>query len=103
MPFCFCPFTVFGFFFDTFAKCLSTDRTNVSILVIVNDGWDLGISTNMFLGRITRLTLGYDRLRYNHGNILPSYSSDFRNFAGVEYANQEIRYRSMILLQSTGQ
>ena len=87
MPFCFCPFTVFGFFFDTFAKCLSTDCTNVSILVIVNDGWDLGISANMFLGRVTRtLMSGYDRLRYNFGDLLPSYSSDLRNFTWVENA-----------------
>ena len=63
LPFCFCPFTDFSVIFDALANCLSTDRTNVSILIIVNDGWDLGISANMFLGSITRtLMSGYDRL-----------------------------------------
>ena len=54
--------TVFGLVFDALAKCLSTNCTNISVLIIVNDGWDLGISTNMFLCRITRtLMSGYDR------------------------------------------
>ena len=62
MPFCFCPLMAFGLVFDALAKCFSTNRTNISVLVIVNDGWDLGISANMFLGRITRtLTSGYDK------------------------------------------
>ena len=100
LPFCFCPLTVFSIIFDALTNCFSTDRTNVSILIIVNDGWDLGISTNMFLGRITRtLMSGYDRLRYNFGKVLPSYTSDFRNFAWVENATQEVRYRSRNSLQ----
>ena len=53
MPFGFDPFTVFSIIFDALADCLSTDRTNFSILIIVNDGWDFGISANLFLGRIT--------------------------------------------------
>ena len=62
MPFCFCPLTVFGLVFDALAKCLSTNRTNISVLIIVNDGWDLGISANVFLGRITRTFRSeYDR------------------------------------------
>ena len=54
LPFCFCPLTVFGIIFDAIANCLSTSRTNISVLIIVNDGWDLGISANFLLGRITR-------------------------------------------------
>ena len=54
LPFCFGPLTVFNIIFDALADCLSTDRTNVSILIIVNDGWDLRTSANLFLGRITR-------------------------------------------------
>ena len=100
MPFCFCPLTVFSIFFDALADCLSTDRTNVSVLIIVNNGWDLGISANSFLGRITKtLMSGYDRLRYNFGNVLPSYTFDFRNSAWVEDATQEVRYRSRKLIQ----
>ena len=54
--------TIFGLVFDALTKCLSTNRTNISVLIIINDGWDLGISANMFLGRITRtLMSGYDR------------------------------------------
>ena len=94
LPFCFCPLTVFGIIFDALAKCLSTDRANVSILIIVNDGWDLAISANIFLVRITRtLMSGYDRLWYNFRNLLPSYSQDFRNFAWIENTTQEVRYR----------
>ena len=100
LPFCFCPLTVFGFFFDALTNCLSTDRTNVSVLIIVNNGWDLGISANMFLGRITKtLMSGYDRLRYSFGNLLPGYASDFRNFAWVKNATQEVRYRPRKPLQ----
>ena len=34
-------------------------------MIIVNDGWDLGISTNLSLARITRtLMSGYDRLLF---------------------------------------
>ena len=99
MPFCFCPLTVFSIFFDALADCLSTDRTNVSVLIIVNNGWDLGISANMFLGRITKTSMsGYDNLRYSFGNVLPSYTFDFGNFAWVENAIQEVRYRSRKLL-----
>ena len=95
LPFCFCPLTVFSIIFDTLANCLSTDRTNVSVFIVVNDGWDLGISANLLLGWITRILMsGYDRLRYNFGNLLPSYSSDFRNLAWVENATQEVRYLS---------
>jgi hypothetical protein len=62
LPFCFCPLIVFGIIFDALANCFSTNRTNITILIIVNDGWDLAISANMFLGRITRrMTSGYDR------------------------------------------
>ena len=92
MPFRFCPLIVFGIIFNALTNCLSTDSTNVSVLVIVNDGWDLGISARMSLGRITRtLMSGYDRFLYNVKNLLPSYSSDFRNFAWVENATQEVR------------
>ena len=94
MPFCFCPLTVFGIIFDALAKCLSTNRTNVSVLIIVNNGWDLGLSTNMFLARITRTLISrYDRVRYNFRNLLPRYSSNFRNFAWIENTTQEVRYR----------
>jgi hypothetical protein len=65
LPFCFCPLTVFSIIFDALANCLGTDRTNVSVLIIVNDGWDLGISANMFLSRITTTLISEnDRLRY---------------------------------------
>ena len=104
MPFCFCPLTVFSIFFDALANCLCAYRTNVSVLIIVNDSWDLRISTNLFLGRIARtLMSGIDSLRYKFGNLLPSYSSDFRNFARVENTTQEVRYRSRKFLQLTGQ
>ena len=100
LPFCFCPLTVFDIIFDALAKCLSTNRTNVSVLIIVNNGWDLGPSANKFLARITRTLISrYDRVRYNFRNLLPRYSSNFRNFAWVENATQEVRYRSRKLLQ----
>ena len=95
MPFCLCPLTIFGIIFDALAKCLSTDRANVSVVIIVNNGWDLGISANTFLGRIARMLMSrYDRVRYNFRSLLPSYSSDFRNFAWVENATQEVSYQS---------
>jgi hypothetical protein len=100
LPFCFCPLTVFSIVFDALASCFSTDRTNVSVFIIINDGWDLGISANVFLGRITRtLMSGNKRFRYNFGSLLPVYSFDFRNFAGVENTTQEVRYRPRKLLQ----
>ena len=84
MPFCLCPLTVFGNIFDALTKCLSTNRTNVSAGIIVNNGWDLGISANMFLARIARTLMSrYDRVQYDFRNLLPSYSSDFWNFAWV--------------------
>ena len=59
--------TVFSFIFDAFHNCLCTDRTDASVLIIVNDGWDLRITAKFFLGRITsRLLMSkYKRLRYN--------------------------------------
>ena len=100
MPFCFCPLTVFSIIFDLLANCLSTNCTNFPVLIIVNDGWDLGISANLFLGRITRTLISRnDRLRYNFGHILPSYSSNFRNFAWVENATQEVRYCSKEIIK----
>ena len=100
MPFCFCPLTVFSIIFDSLANCLSTDRPNVSVLIIINDGWDLGISAYLFLGRITRTLMSeYGRLRYDFESLLPSYTSDFRNSAWVENATQEVRYRWKKLLQ----
>ena len=93
MPFCLCPLAVFGFFFNALANCLSPHGTNISTLVIINDGWDLEISANMFLGRVARkLMSGCNRLSFNFGNILPSYSFDFGNFAWVENATQDVRY-----------
>ena len=89
--------TVFDFIFDALAKCFGTDRTNVSILIIVNDGWDLGIRTSMSLGRITGTLMSeYDKLgvQYNFRKLLPSHSYDFGNFAWIENATQEVRYRS---------
>jgi hypothetical protein len=92
LPFCFCPLTVFSVNFNALTNCLSTDRTNVSVLIIVDDGWDLGISANLFLGRITRTFMsGYDRFLYKIKNLLPSYSSYFSNFAWVENATQKVR------------
>ena len=100
LPFRFCPLIVFGIIFNALTNCLSTDRTNVSVLVIVNDGWDLGISANFSLGRKTiTLMSGYDSFRYNIKILLPSYSSDFRNLVWVEDATQEVRYRSRKLLR----
>ena len=78
MPFCFCPLTVFGLVFDALAKCLSTNRTNISVLIIINDGWDLGISANMFLGRITRTlcqnTIDFDITLKNYYRVTPLIS-----------------------------
>ena len=100
LPFCFCPLTVFSIIFDALANSLSADRTNVSVLIIVNDGWDLRISSNLLLGSITRILMSrYDRLRYNFGNLLPSNYFDFGNLAWIENATQEVRYPSRKLLQ----
>ena len=99
LPFCFCPLFFFSVIFNALTSCLSTDCTNFPVLIIVNDGWDLSISVNTFLARITRrLMSGNDRLRYNFGNLLLIYSFDFRNFAWVENATQEVGYRPRKLL-----
>jgi hypothetical protein len=54
-PFCFYPFTVLSSIFDALAGGLSSYRTNVSSLIIINDRWNFGISANLFLGRKTRI------------------------------------------------
>jgi hypothetical protein len=100
LPFCFCPLAVFGIIFDALANCLSTDRTNVSVLIMVNDGWDLGTSASFFLGRITKTlmsdTIDFDTILETN---LPSYTPDFRNIAWFENATPEVRYHSRKLLQ----
>jgi len=83
LPLSFYPPILFSLQFDVVTERLSSDCLNNACFIVIQNSWDFGIATNLFLSGISEIASDLVYLHEILANI-PRYTSYYRNFAGVK-------------------